>query len=44
MAFGVKRLVAKENDAVLEQGAAEVGDGGLVEVLADVDIENLCAD
>ena len=41
VAFAIKHLVTKKNDTVVEQGLANVGDGGLVEVLADVDIVDL---
>ena len=40
----VELLVAEEDDAVVEQGLADVADGALVEVRADVDIVDLGAD
>ena len=40
----VQLLVAEEDDAVVEQGLADVADGTLVEVRADVDIVDLGAD
>ena len=41
---GVELLVAEEDDAVVEQGLADVADGSLVEIRADVDIVDLGAD
>ena len=44
VALGIELLVTEEDDAVVEQGLADVADGGLVQLLADVDVVNLGAD
>jgi hypothetical protein len=44
VALGIELLVAEEDDAVVEQGLADVADGGVIEVLADIDIVDLGAD
>ena len=44
VALGIELLVAKEDDAVVEERLADIADGGLVEVRADVDIVDLGAD
>ena len=43
VALGVELLVAEEDHAVVEQGLADVADGGVVEILRHVDAGNLRA-
>ena len=44
VALGVELLVAEEDHAVVEQRLADVADGAVVELLADVDVVDLGAD